>query len=119
QVRWQVTETQTRMAKKCTDSEGRVYYAQVSAPVDTEIITTNDVTTSTVQLSMTETLQDIVEMADGKICQVVIDPEIGDNQNIIESGGEFTLTSQNITGGTLGLLFTEEARNGNLTKIRD
>ena len=118
QIRWQIQADQTTLTKKCISEKSIVYFAQVTSSVETNIVQQNNITTSSVTLSDSERKTDIVEMGDGRVCRVSLDPQKGDNQSIIQgSGDEILLSSSTIKNGQIELLYVEESKAGHLTKI--
>ena len=120
QIRWQVLTNQTTVAKKCTTSEGLSYYVQVTSSINSSGSHENGVTTTSITLSSADKKTDLVEMTDGKVCRVSIDPQSGPNQFIVEGDGqEFELSNSTIKNGVIELNYKEESRTGTLTKINN
>jgi hypothetical protein len=119
QIRWELSETETTLAKKCTDENGAVAYVQVSLPLSTESIESfNSLTPFNISTDSQESVTDIALMSNNRPCRIAMDPtEIATASVIASDSGDFTLSESDLSDGIMELTITESNSTVQLRRI--
>ena len=118
QIRWQIKENRTVLAKKCTHSSGATYFVQVSVALSEDFSEMANLTPYSIPVKEETKTTDVQLMAGNKPCRISIDPaKVGDSSVVDSSTSEFELAESDFSDGEMSLHFSEENREGKLTKI--
>ena len=121
QIRWEVTNLNTTLAKKCTDDEGRSWYSQVTVAYDPNIVVQFDLMDPyDIPVMENEAVSDVTLMTDNKPCRVALRSENAASQSLIASDtDEYDLTEDNFESNEMVLTVDGTPSQIKLVKIQN